>query len=634
MVGLLHPERRKATMLHSPADPGSARPPPPQQLLDDHPPDVELHSPRHEHVVRDALAVHHPQQHVLGADVVVPHPQRLTQRQLERLLRLLGERDVAADPPPLRRAGPVQRARAERLLDAPAHLVEVDAQRGQRVGVRSGAVRRRRRTGGQVGLDVGLPHREPLEHHDGEVVRHREQRAEHVPGVDRGVAPLAGILLRQHDDGAGLLGEPLEHDLSPTTRCGGTSCAPPACSRPASPRSATRTSPAHARWRPATPPATPRAAAGPRPPPVRRRDPCWTPRPRRRWPRSCRQPRLTSAACQPKLTLRTRRRAPTGQVGALVVDQSSSRPSGGVSTTRRPSRSTVGTMVRTNGTRASGASGRATTSNSPPGPWAISRTVPTTVPSSSSADRPSSWWTWNSSGAPVGSRVAASTSSPLPRRGSAASPSPASTNRTSRRPECGRAASTVSRPASVPSGSLRVSTAPGANRSSGESVRTATTSSPRRPCGRPTTPTRSGGGVGWASAVGVDDIHPHTPTADAVHHGAQGGGGPSTPADDLAQVFRVHPDLEGPATPCGHQVHMHVVRMVDDAPDQMFESVREHTHATSSVRTRTGPQPRRQPSGAGRPSSAAWSPRWWAPRRRRRARPGTGPACPASPPAA
>src|SRR3954468_24004449 len=119
MVALLHSDRSKATMLRSSPGPGSARPPPPQQLLDDHPRHVELHPPRHEYVVRDALAVHHPQQHVLGADVVVPHPPGLAQRQLERLLRLLGERDVAADPASLRRAGPVQRAWTECLLDTP-----------------------------------------------------------------------------------------------------------------------------------------------------------------------------------------------------------------------------------------------------------------------------------------------------------------------------------------------------------------------------------------------------------------------------------------------------------------------------------------------------------------------------------
>ena len=74
----------------------------------------------------------------------------------------------------------------------------------------------------QVRLDVGAPHREPLQHHHGQVVRHREQGAQQVPGVDRVVPALARLLLRQHHGGAGLLGEPLEeHDPPPETasRC-------------------------------------------------------------------------------------------------------------------------------------------------------------------------------------------------------------------------------------------------------------------------------------------------------------------------------------------------------------------------------------------------------------------------------
>ena len=110
---------------------------------------------------------------------------------------------------------------------------------------------------------------------------------------------------------------------------------------------------------------------------------------------------------------------------------------------------------------------------------------------SSSTARPSSWWTWNSSGSPVGGSPAGSTSSRLPRRSSAASRSGASANRTSSRPECGRADSMVSEPAAAPSGSLRDEHGPRGEPLLGESVRTSTTSSPRRPCARTTTPTRS-----------------------------------------------------------------------------------------------------------------------------------------------
>ncbi len=124
----------------------SARAPPPHQLLDDRPRHVQPHPPGHQDVVRRAAAVQHAEQHVLGADVVVPERDRLAQRQLQRLPAVPREGDVTAPPPAARTTDPVQRARAERLLGAAADLVEVDAQRGERGRVWGAAGRARSRS--------------------------------------------------------------------------------------------------------------------------------------------------------------------------------------------------------------------------------------------------------------------------------------------------------------------------------------------------------------------------------------------------------------------------------------------------------------------------------------------------------
>ena len=323
----------------------------------------------------------------------------------------------------------------------------------------------------------------------------------------------------------------------------------------------------------------------------------------------------------------------------------SSRPSGGVSTTRPPARSTVGTIARTNGTSASGSSGRGSTSSSPPGPCTTSRTVPTTVPSSSSARRPSSWWTWNSSGSSGGGSDATSTSSRVPRSASAAVRS-------------GDLDEPDQQPPAVRPGRLHGEQAVGARRAARRAARPrARTARPGSRCARRRRARRAGRGPARrrrpaasgaaVPTVGVDDIHPHAPTADAADDGAQRGRGAAAAADHLAEVLGVHPDLEGAAATGGHQLHLHVVRVVDDAPDQMFESVREDASRLGGtaagilggvdllgLRGGLGGGGRVGPSGAGRPSSAAWWPRWWAPRPRRPAPPGSGPACRPSPAAA
>src|SRR6185369_2608238 len=215
----------------------------------------------------------------------------------------------------------------------------------------------------------------------------------------------------------------------------------------------------------------------------------------------------------------------------------------------------------------------------------------------------------------------ASTRRRVPRRASAAVRSGASAKRTSNRPECGRLDAMRRAPSGAP-GRRVTSTAPSANRASGESVCTSTTTSPCRPWARTTTPARRS-----PLPVGVDDIDPHTTAADAADDRAQRRGRATAPADHLAEVFGVHPDLEGATAAGGDEVDPHLVGVVDDAPDEVLQRVgQDGAHNASAGRVRPNLTTRRAlrrllrrppPSGGGRPSSAAWWPRWSAPRPRR-----------------
>ena len=80
------------------------------------------------------LVPHEAEQEVLGPDGPVPQVDRLAERELERLLRLRREGDVARPEAPTARAS-LERAGAEGLLDRPTDLVQVDADAPERVRI-------------------------------------------------------------------------------------------------------------------------------------------------------------------------------------------------------------------------------------------------------------------------------------------------------------------------------------------------------------------------------------------------------------------------------------------------------------------------------------------------------------------
>src|SRR5262245_1914167 len=129
----------------------------------------------------------------------------------------------------------------------------------------------------------------------------------------------------------------------------------------------------------------------------------------------------------------------------------------------------------------------------------------------------------------------------MPRSSSAAPRSATPSKLSSNRPECQCSSDTVNGPRTA--GSV-ASTDPTANRSSGESVRTSTVTSPWTPCGRPIRPTTSCNRDPPSGSVSVDHIDPDTTTADTGHHLAQRLGCAAVAPDDLAQVIRMHAYLQ------------------------------------------------------------------------------------------
>jgi hypothetical protein len=135
----------------------------------------------HEHLGGDTLPLpDQAQQDVLRADVVVAQLQRLPQRELEDLLGPRREGDV-----PGRRAA----ALADDLLDLAAHGLEADP--------------------------------ELLESLRGDALALVDQAQQDVLGADVVVVEEPSLLLGQHDDPAGPVGEPFEQG-EPPTRVGGS----------------------------------------------------------------------------------------------------------------------------------------------------------------------------------------------------------------------------------------------------------------------------------------------------------------------------------------------------------------------------------------------------------------------------
>lgn len=96
------------------------------------------------------------QEKVFVADEAVPAPGRDPQRPGQDALRPAAERSAPHTAPP----GPVERALAVRLLDAGDDLGHVDAETGERLGVRPGqpTVASDR---GKLGLDRRATVRQP-----------------------------------------------------------------------------------------------------------------------------------------------------------------------------------------------------------------------------------------------------------------------------------------------------------------------------------------------------------------------------------------------------------------------------------------------------------------------------------------
>src|SRR5688572_8709858 len=121
------------------------------------------------------------------------------------------------------------------------------------------------------------------------------------------------------------------------------------------------------------------------------------------------------------------------------------------------------------------------------------------------------------------------------------------------------------------------------------------------PCGRPmratTTSIRRLPCLGGSALVDVEEVHPHAALEpERTDHGAQGLRGAAVAADHLAEVVGVHAHLETAAATVVAVAHGHVVGVLDDAPDQVLESVLEHRQPSSLAVSA---------SGAGVVSSAA-----------------------------
>src|SRR3954451_4608300 len=166
----------------------------------------------------------------------------------------------------------------------------------------------------------------------------------------------------------------------------------------------------------------------------------------------------------------------------------------------------------------------------------------------------------------------------VPRSASAAVRSGTDSKATRRRPACQRVRVMVSGPRS---GGSVSSLAPTAERTSWASVCTSTETSPPTPCARAIRPTTSCTAPaplvvrGLALLVDVDEVDADPAATQRGHDRTQCTSGAPSAADHLAQVLRVHADLEHLAAAQRAEVDLYVVRMIDDAPDQVVERVLE-----------------------------------------------------------
>src|SRR6476660_8273461 len=142
-------------------------------------------------------------------------------------------------------------------------------------------------------------------------------------------------------------------------------------------------------------------------------------------------------------------------------------------------------------------------------------------------------------------------------------------------------------------------------------------------------------------SVRVDDLDAYAATADRGDDLTQRLGGAPTTTDDRAEVLGVDPHLQPLTPPAVDEAYPDVVRVLDDALDEVLQRGAEHVSPPRRRRRqRPAPQsrpsaPRPRPSSPAGPSSPAWCPRPGPPRPwpRPRSAPG-GPAARGRPSAA
>src|SRR5262249_1887765 len=117
-------------------------------------------------------------------------------------------------------------------------------------------------------------------------------------------------------------------------------------------------------------------------------------------------------------------------------------------------------------------------------------------------------------------------------------------------------------------------------------------------------------------SVRVDDVDAYGTTTDRRDDLAQRLGGAATAADHRTEVLRVHPDLETLATARVDEPDTYVVRVIDDALDQVFERWPERV-LRPCLRRRHRSRPRSGSQSVCRSPRRRWprEPRWLPERR-------------------